>query len=97
MRPEERTTNYYNHLSRNETMNRVNLKKTVTSSYNKEVLRKSITLKIDPMKAAYDSELIWENEGLKKKVRKDEESTEFARNEQFQERLISSLNSLITR
>ena len=56
MRTEERATNYYNQLSKNETMNRVNLKKTVRSSFNMEVLRKSTTLKIDPEKAAYESE-----------------------------------------
>ena len=64
MRTEERSTNYYNQLSKNETMNRVNLKKTVRSSFNREVLRKSTTLKIDPEKAAYESELIWENDAV---------------------------------
>ena len=67
MRTEERATNYYNQLSRNETMNRVNLKKTVRSSFNREVLRKSTTLKIDPEKAAYESELIWENDAVSAK------------------------------
>ena len=64
MKPEERGTYYLNNLSQKETMKRVNLKKSYTSSYNREVLRKATTLKIDPEKAAYDSELIWENENI---------------------------------
>ena len=64
MKPEERGTYYLNHLSQKETMKTVNLKKSYTSSFNRAVLRKATTLKIDPEKAAYDSELIWENENI---------------------------------
>ena len=63
MKPEERPTYYLNHLSQKE-MKAVNLKKSYTSSFNREVLRKVTTLKIDQEKAAYDSKLIWENENI---------------------------------
>ena len=64
MKPEERGIHYYNNLTSKETMNRVNLKKSFSSSFNKEVLRKATTFKIDPEKAAYISESIWETEAI---------------------------------
>ena len=55
---------YFNHLTQKETIKRLNLKKSYTSSFNNKVLRKATTLRIDPEKAFYDSELIWENENI---------------------------------
>ena len=64
MKPVERGTYIFNNLSQKQTMKSVNLKKLYTPSYNRTILRQASTLKIDPEKAAYDSELLWENENI---------------------------------
>ena len=58
-----------------------------------------MTVRIQPVSMAQARHFFspQEEEALKKKVRKDEENAEFNRKEEFQHRLISSLNSLITR
>ena len=58
MRPEERISDYYNNLSRKEIINAVNLKKSRTSTFNRDILHRATTLKINTEKAVYDSELI---------------------------------------
>ena len=62
MRPEERISDYYNNLSRKDITNAVNLKKSRTSTFNRDILHRATTLKINTEKAVYDSELIWESE-----------------------------------
>ena len=58
-----------------------------------------MTVRIQPVSMAQARHFFspQEEENLKKKIRKDEESTDFSRQDKFQERLMSSLNSLITR
>ena len=58
-----------------------------------------MTVRIQPVSMAQARHFFnpQEEENLKKKNRKEEESSDYTRNERFQERLISSLNSLITR
>ena len=62
MKPEEKPTNYLREISLNGVINDVNLKKVYIPSYNRELLRKATTTRIDLEKMNYYSELIWKNE-----------------------------------
>ena len=58
----EENLNYFGQTSPKEVLHNAGLKKVMTSSHNREILRRAMTTRINLDKANYDSELIWENE-----------------------------------
>ena len=62
MKFEEKVSNYFGEISPKEVLYNAGLKKAVTPSYNREILRRPMTTTINLDKANYDTELIWENE-----------------------------------
>ena len=62
MKVPEKVSNYFGSISPKEAYHRSSLRKAVTSSYNREILRRTTTTRINIDKANYEAEIIWENE-----------------------------------
>ena len=70
MKVPEKVSNYFGSISPKEAYHRSSLRKAVTSSYNREILRRTTTTRINIDKANYEAEIIWENE--KSNIKEDE-------------------------
>ena len=62
MKFEEKVSNYFGQTSPKEVLHNAGLKRAITSSYNRDILRRAMTTRINLDKADHDTELIWENE-----------------------------------
>ena len=62
MKFEEKVSNYFGQTSPKDVLHNAGLKRAITSSYNRDILRRAMTTRINLDKADHDTELIWENE-----------------------------------